>query len=511
MISNAIPQGAVARVIGTKLEFIDNRELFEKMPIQVTIMAPPSAAAEGTVTADEAFDFITAKAVGDEMGYMSPAYRVARILRPDTGGGVSTIRTAVFPIIPTAGALATDPLSINMAGGNPTKNTQHVLIVNGRRLPFSVLAADDLDALATRIKATLDAAIQVNPVTSVVEVPVANDIDITMTAGWNGASGNGINIEVEADDPAGVIYTNPVFAGGVGTFDLTTALANFGETWFNIVINACDDDEAVLDQLENFNGTPELGTGRWNPITMLPLVSFYGSVDSDKDTITAVPDTRKLDLTNSKVPAPGSPAFDFEVAASYVTDIAITVAQNPPQAYSGHILRDIPAPATPELVGDFKDFEGRDFIEKKGVSTATLRGGIYYIEDVNTHYHPDGLPPEASPYFRVVNVLGRSFNIIYQYRLEEQITLMDKILFDDAEQTTNPEAIDPKQWAGVVRALIDSWQTEGLTTRADESRETVKTGIGSGNPDRVLTSFNVIYSGNVRQAGSTIGFGFNFG
>lgn len=510
-ISNAVLLGAVARVIGTSIEFVDLRSIPQRAPIQVAIFAPPNIAGEATVEANKAFDFISAKEVGDEMGYDSPAYRVARMLRPQFGGGASTIRTVVFPIIPTGPAAATDVLAINLAAGTPTKNTTHVLNVNGRRLPFSVLVVDTPTTLADRIKETLDAAITVNPVTSVVELAVVNDIDITLTAGWNGASGNGINITVEADDPAGVIYTNPVMAGGVGVFDVTAALANFGETWYNLVINACDPAETVLDQFENFNGSPETKLGRWEPTTMLPYIALYGTLDSDKDTVTAVPDTRKLDATNQKSPAPGSPGFDFESAGAYALQMILTASANPPQAYSALPLLDMPVPDDPSAVGDFGTYEGRDFIEKKGVSTAILKGDQYVIEDVNMHYHPDGIDPTASPYFRAVHIFGRTFNVIFQYKLKVETVLMNKILVDDVRKTTNTNAIDPAKWGSVVRDFIDDLETQGITTDAAASRATVQTGISELNPEKVETSFQLTYSNNVRQGDSTLRFGFNFG
>ena len=510
-ISSAIIEDAVARVIGTKLVFVDLRTVSKVQPIQVAVFAPASAAAEGGIVANEPFDFVSAKEVGDEFGYKSPAYRVARMVRPETGGGVSTIRTVIFPIIPTAAAQATDVLAINIAGVNPTKNVPANINANGRLIPFSILKTDTVTTLADRIKDTLDAAIRVNTVDSVVEAAVGNDIDITMTVGWNGLSGNGVTIEIEAEDTAGVIFTNPAFAAGAGTFDLTAALANFGDTWFNLVINACDPAETVLDQLEDFNGSPENGTGRWTSTTMLPYVALYGTLESDKDTVTTVPDTRKLDLTNVKCPAPGSQGFDFEAAAAYATQIALTASANPPLAYSDLPLLDMPGPKELGDVGDFNNFLGRDFIEKRGVSTASLKGGIYYIEDVNTHYHPDGVDLSAAPYFRVVHVFGRAFNVIFTYRLREAISLMNKIIVDDTRKTTNPEAIDPKKWASIVRAYIDEKEVEGITTDAAASRETVETGISQVNPERVETAFQLIFSNNVRQADSTTRFGFKFG
>lgn len=508
----ALPVNVVARVIGTLLKFADLRTVPQKLPIQIAVLAPPSVAAEGTVEADKAFEFISAKEIGDEMGYGSPAYRVARMLRPEFGGGVATIRTVIFPVIPTAAVQATDVLAINIAGVNPSKNTTHILNVNGRRIPFSVLTTDEVTDLADRIKATLDAALQINPVDSVVELAVVNDIDITMTVKWNGTSGNGVSIQVEAADPAGVIYVNPVFAAGVGVFDLTAALANFGETWYNIVINACDVTEAVLDQLENFNGSPEDDTGRWNAVVNKPFVSLYGTVDSDKDTVTTIPDTRKLDLTNVLCPAPGSPGLAFEAAGAYATQIALTVSQNPPKSYSGLKLLDMPAPDDPTAVGDFGNFLGRDFIEKKGVSTATLKAGSYYIEDVNTHYHPDGSSPVAQPYFRVVNVLGRSFNVIYSYKILVETALMDKILMADAGKAgDNPDVIDPDKWKSIVRGFVDNMEKQAISTRSEESRKSVDVAIDDQNPDMVITSFQLIYSGNVRQSDNVIIFGFNFG
>jgi len=512
MISNAIPAAAIARVIGTKLDFIDLRNIPQLMPVQVALIAPISAAAEAGAEFDKGIDFQTAREIGEAYGYKSPAYRAARMLRPETGGGLSTIRTTLFPVQAAVGKVqATGTLGINIALVNPDKNITHYANVNGRRIPFTVLKTDDVTSLAGRIKDILDAEIKFNPLDSIVQAAVGNDIDIDFTVGWYGASGNEVSVTIEADDYAGIVYTNPVFAGGVGVYDITAALANFGETWYNVVVNAVDVAETVLDQLSDFNGAADANTGRWNSLITKPFVAFYGTKENDKDDITLIPDTRKLDMTNSKSPAPGSPGFTFEIAAAFVLKIALTVTENPPKAYSGQALLDVPAPANQADAGDFNDYLLRDYIESKGVSTVTLNNGVYYIEDVNTHYHPDGISPAAAPYFRVVNVLGRSMNVIYQYRVLEESTLMNKILVDDVTQTDNPEAIDPRKWKSIVREFITDLARAAITTRADESRDTVEADIGTQNPDRMETAFTLIYSGNVRQADSTIRWGFNFG
>ena len=503
---------AVARVIGTSIEFVDLRNVPQLMPQQIAIFAPSSKTAEPLITADEGFEFSTAREVGDEFGYDSPAYRAARMVRPEFGGGVAGIKTVIFPIVPTAGAQSAGSGNVNIAAGNPSKNTTHAVNVNGRRLPFSVLTDDDEATLSQRIKDTLDAAIKVAPFATVLGLHAAPDQPIDFTAGWEGVTGDEISITFETgDEAAGVVYTNPVFAAGAGVFDVTAALANFGEQWFNIVVNACDVAETVLDQFENFNGSPENKTGRYQPTVMKPFVAFYGTVESDKALVTAVPDTRKTDLTNSKCPAPGSPGFTFESSAAYVRYIALTAGANPPKSYSGGELLDMPAPDLPTAAGDFTTFEGRDFIEKKGVSTAILKGDKYFLEDVNTHYHPDGVDPSASPYFRVVHLVGRTFNIIFQYEMLVETTLLDKILVEDVSQTSNPDAIDPEKWASIVREFIDDLQTQAITTKADESRDTVDTDISQTNPERMETSWTAIYSNNVRQADSTMRFGFNFG
>ena len=510
-MNTAIPVDAVAKVIGTKLEHVDLRNVLANTPLQIAIFANPSAAAEAGVVANEPFDFITAKEVGDEFGYKSPAYRVARMLRPENGGGVGSIRTAIFPIIPTAAVLATDALAINIALVNPSINATDFIKASGRRLPFAVLKTDTVDTLAARIKETLDASLKFNTVDSVVEAAVGQDIDITLTAGWNGKTGNEINIEIEGTAGTGIIYTNPTMAGGAGTFDPSVALANFGDTWFNVVINALDVDATTFDFFEDFNGSPEDNTGRWNALLMKPFVAAYGSVETDKDVVTAIPDARKLDLTNFKCVAPGSPGFTFEAAAAYIANIAVIASENPPLAYTGKKLLDMPAPALDSDQGDFGDYFLRDFIEKKGVSTAVLKGGIYYIEDVNTHYHPDGISPAIAPYFRVVHILGRSFNVIFKYHLLVETTLMNKILVEDSTKTANPQAIDPKQWGSIVRGFIGELETAAITTKGDESKSSVKTGIGDANPEKMETSFTLIYSNNVRQADTVISWGFNFG
>ena len=58
---------------------------------------------------------------------------------------------------------------------------------------------------------------------------------------------------------------------------------------------------------------------------------------------------------------------------------------------------------------------------------------------------------------------------------------------------------------------MDDMEKVAISTRSEESRLSVDVAIDENNPDMVVTSFQLIYSGNVRQSDTVIIFGFNFG
>lgn len=508
---------AVAAAMGLTVEFLDLRPIPENMPIQVAVLSPVASTLEGTITPNEPFAFESAYDVGKEFGFDSPAYKVARMLRPRYGASLNIIRSVIFPVIPTAAVAADGNLDIAIGvGGVVTKNNKRYIRANGRRIPFLVTTDMNATGIGNAIKDALDAAFEYKSVTSVVNTVTDVSANIDFTANWKGATGNEIQIVIEpskVDD--NLTFVNPVFANGAGTFDLTTALANFGGTWYNVVINATDYDADVLQAISNFNGTYETdpaGSGRCDSMVQKPFASLYGSADADRASIIAVPDTMKTDICNVKCPAPGAETFSFEIAAAYALRVAITANTNPAKAYIKNYLQDIPVPLAGEMAaGDFADPLYRDYIERHGVSGVILDSNGYLIQDVNTHYHPDNINPAASAFFRLVTLI-KIWNIIYLYRMHEYTNLIGKILVADVNLVDVPDAIDVAKYDTTIqRVLIPALERKALIVDAEGAAKTVKTVISGANPDRTVTGFTVRVSGTARQAETLFSFGFNYG
>jgi len=334
---------------------------------------------------------------------------------------------------------------------------------------------------------------------------------VDLTSLWKGETANEIFVEVsDEDDAAGMVYTVVQPTGAAGNNDISSALAEFGEQWHTVVINPFG--TYSLDVLETFNGAPDPdtgGTGRWNSIVTKPFVSLYGSTETDKDTITAGPDLRTEDLTNALCVAPGSYAARWEVAANWARVFALQMNTNPHLVIIDKYLPDMPTPAATE--GDFKDYTNRDFIVKKGVSTAVIKDGKYQIKDFVTHRHPSSQPATAIDWRYPRDIVGVDMNVIYRYRIVELRELKNKTIVLDAEYSTAQDTIKPKEWKGVLFAYIDNLVTDALINDGAFSKESIQVGVSDVNPKRFETQFYYKRSGVVAISATTAYAGFNYG
>jgi phage tail sheath gpL-like len=334
---------------------------------------------------------------------------------------------------------------------------------------------------------------------------------VDLTSLWKGESANEIFVEVsDEDDAAGVVYTVVQPTGAAGNNDISSALAEFGEQWYTIVINPFG--TYSLDVLETFNGAPDPdtgGTGRWNSIVTKPFVSLYGSTETDKDTITTGPDLRTEDLTNALCVAPGSYAARWEVAANWGRVFALQMNNNPHLVIIDKYLPDMPTPAATE--GDFKDYVNRDFIVKKGVSTAVIKDGKYQIKDFVTHRHPSSQAATAIDWRYPRDIVGVDMNVIYRYRIVELRELKNKTIVLDSEYSTAQDTIKPKEWKGVLYAYIDNLVVDALINDGAFSKESIQVGVSDVNPKRFETQFYYKRSGVVAISATTAYAGFNYG
>jgi len=503
-ISTAVGVDRLSRTTGYAIQRGKFNNDTPYLPQVIAILGEANTANQAGLTVDPV-EVTSASEAADLFGAGSPIHSVMRILRPLSGDGVGGIPTIVYPQITAVGATATS--RVWTVTGTATANTIHTVIVNGRgsldykSYQVSIAIGDTPTVIAGKIK---DA---INGVTSA-PCSAANTAGVlTLTSKWKGISSAELNISFDlGTKAAGVSYSETTSTNGTGVVNLAASLALFGDDWNTIVINTYG--EAQFDALEAFNGVPNdvTPTGRYSGLIFKPFVAYAGSVLSDKDDLSLITDDadRISQVTNALCVAPNSKGFSYEAAAN-VAYLAAIVYQNQPHLdISNMAYPDMPVPRDGNI-GDMRNYVNRDFLLKKGCSTVFLKNGAYVIQDFVTTYHPDGEVPLQYNYVRNLNL---DFNVVYKYRLLEQLYLIDKTIVSDDQLVTVGNCIKPIEWKSIVSGLWDDLAEIGLIVEPQFSKDNLVVIVSTVNPNRFETTDSYKRSGTVRIASTTNKAGF---
>lgn len=485
-ISTAIDLTRVSRIVGYKLKPGNFNPITPYLPQRIAVLGEANDANQGTLDTDP-YEFITAKEVAEKYGYGSPLHQIARILRPVSGNPLGGIPTVIYPQAADGGATAAVyTLGIAVAT-TVTKNATHKIKINGRDnidgvpYAFNVAVGDSAADVQDKI---------VDAISNVLAAPVTAaeaTADVAITTKWKGATAI-LDVEIDTQGiDAGIVYSEVSNVAGTGTVDISGALALFGENWNTIVINPYG--SAQFSTLETFNGTPDLDSpsGRYEPTIFKPFVAFYGSTLSDKDDVVAITNVtaRKDQVTNVHCPAPNSKGLAHEAAANMVMTFA-PIAQNTPHLdNSAKFYPDMPVP-TNENIGDFSNYDARDFMVKKGSSTVNLTNGKYTVQDLITTYAPDG---ENPPKFRFVRDLNIDWNYEFNWKIIMIRDIQDKTIVPDKSPSRVANTISPKQGKQLLITHINSMAELALIADPAFSEGTIQVGINESNPAR-LDFFN---------------------
>ena len=509
MISTAIDSSRISRVIGYKIKNANFKNGTKNLPQRIAILGPGNTTNQAFFD-DTPFEFISANEVGNKYGYGSPLYQIARILRPLSGNIIGGVSTVIYPQKEIIGATAKEiEVSVAVVSGGATENVTHNLIINGRRsidgsnFGITINVGDDADSIALKIK---------DVIMNVLACPViaSNTTNVvTISTKWKGLSADDLNIEIDTNEKsAGIVYSISTTASGSGVPDIVPALNAFGETWNTIVINPYG--TSVWGDLEAFNGVPDADTptGRYNPIDFKPFVALTGTTESDKTNIVAITDAqeRKSQVTNVLCPAPNSKGFSYEAAANMASTYVL-IAQDSPHLGNGNkAYNDMPIPED-ENIGDFADYDNRDYLAKKGSSTVLLKNGQYIVQDFETTYHPDGEIPAK---FRKVRDLNIDWNIAFGWILIMDRDIHDKALVEDNSAVIVGDTISPKQAKQLVYSFITEKAELALLNDIKFSEDSVEVGINATNPARLDIFFRYKRTSTADIISSDVEVDFSF-
>lgn len=488
---------AVARVVGIDSHFKDLRGgSVQVLPQHIGILAQGASA-----SAPYSLDPVRITSAADAaalFGFGSPIHLIALELFPPTGGGVGSIPVTVFPLeddydagLPAAG-------QVTPSGAATVAATYWVRIAGIYSAPFTLGVGDNVATICDKIVAA------VNAVLALPMLPTDASTHVTLTAKWDGASGNALRVEVL--DSAGRTPSEDVtFAvvqptGGAADPDVVTALEGLGSAWVTMIVNALGPaNTAALNALQ------AKGEGRWDQLVRRPFIAFTGNPETSVNAATTITDARKTDRINSQLVSPGSVHLPLQIAAAQVREIAKVANNNPPTDYGSRKVTTL----LPGLDGVQWDYAERDQAVKAGSSTIELKNGLVCVSDAVTNYHPDG---EIPPAYRHVVDIVKLMNIIFNIDLEFNTPAWDGApLIPDDQPTVNPNARKPSGAKAAVNRILDSLALEAIISDPVGAKAATTANISSSNPKRLDVSITVKLSGNANIISIDLNFGFFFG
>lgn len=502
MISDAVLDSYISRIVGYKLTTGNFATVTPNLPQRIAVLAEANEANQATLDTTP-FEITSASIAGSRYGYGSPIYNIARILLPLNGGGVSGIPVIVYPQAKAVGATA-KIMTIEPVG-TATSNGTHTIYIAGRAgldgefYDININTGDSEPVITGKITDV------VNSILGSPFIATDDDYTVNLTSKWKGLTANDLTVSVNTNgNSLGITYTVATATAGSGTPSISNALTSFGTNWNTIVVNSYGTVSSTMTALEQFNGRPDPTnpTGRFVGIVMKPFIAITGSVADDPSSIT---DTRLDDLTIAIAPAPNSAGMPMEAAANMTVLFALVSQSTPHLDVAGKNYPDMPTPPT---IGTMSDYNARNTIVKKGCSTVDLISGQYVIQDFVTTYHKLG---ETPPQFRYPRNIMIDLNVRYGYYLLEQINVVDHMIASDSDTVNAPKVIKPKQWLAILNNYSVDLAQRALIVDVPFMQDSIVVGLSTSNPDRLETFFKYKRSGFTRISSTTAEAGFNFG
>lgn len=477
MISTAIGSERRSRVSGYRIKKGFFNETSSFLPQQILIVGVPNTANAVGVDYTKMKEVISANEAGTLFGFGSPIHQAMKILRPIDSDGVGGIPTLILPL-ENDGVAKVVTLAVT---GTAAVGTTHYLVLNGRRYMFNVNSADTATVVAGKI-AALNNSNTASPFTA-----IATAGNIVFTAKFKGAVSNDSNVFISNEGvSAGLTYAITETTAGSGNSDLTPLPAALGENWVTSILNTEGTENFVT--FETVNGIPysEFPTGRYNPIVFKPFMAFTGIVSADIQDYNSIAASNAYgQVTNVLCPAPGSEGTPAEAAANVVRLFSRRMQDSPELDVNALSYPDMPE-SKAETFEMFTDYNVRDNLMKKGISTVTYENGQFVIQDLVTTYQFNDEDPLQFNYCRNLNL---DWNIKDAYDILEKREVRDKVIIQDDQITTSANAIKLKEWKSILGTLFDDLAEQALIYDVEFSKSTLETEISSVNKNRINTSF----------------------
>jgi phage tail sheath gpL-like len=349
-----------------------------------------------------------------------------------------------------------------------------LLYIGGRRVKVAVAASDAANAIATAAAAAINAVTDL-PVTAAVDG--VDDTQVNITARHKGEAGNDIDLRVNYYQgetlPKGVAVTVVAMTGGTTNPDLATAIAVFGQEWWNSIVCPYT-DAANLTALQ-----AELDT-RWGPTVMMDGIAYtaYRGTHSATGTWGSGRNHHLVTAIGTGI-APQPP---YIWAAVYAAVAAASLSIDPARPLQTLPLTGI----LPPVIEDRWTLEERNLLLYDGIATSTVdAGGRVLIERAITTYQQNSFGVDDPSYLDVNTPATLSY-IRYATRARITQKFPRMKLADDGTRFSPGQAIvTPSVIRAELIALFRELESAGLVEGFDQYKTDLIVERDANDPNRV--------------------------
>lgn len=412
----------------------------------------------------------TADDVAALAGYGSQAHIMAIALFAEMGS--TPVPVDWFPI---ADGTTAKVYTITFAGAAGLAGVWRVYIL-GKKYEISVAAADTAIASATALTNLINADLSC-PFTAA----NGGTAVCTITAKWKGLSSDLLDVRknyVASDINLVPTTQTMVIASSVsGATDpvLTTALANFGNTFYTMVVTALNDATAAT-------AIETMWAARIDPGVKKPCFGILGYVDTRANFITAM--GSRNSPGSVYFPVEASPSHPGQISAAIAGMCAVSAAADPARPFKNLQSKTLLPGAGAEWT-----YAQAQAVEVAGGSAFKLPGNVVTIWDALTTYKTNA-GGATDPSFRYPEAITNM-----QKKMFDVDTMLNSSPFDRAKIISDTDvaaadyALSPKKIKEYFVSLIDSWVAANLSTSRDTTVDGLVVEIDSGNPSRVNIEF----------------------
>lgn len=361
--------------------------------------------------------------------------------------------------------------------GPCTTAGQIALMIAGKSVRVGVRVGDDAAAIAGKVAAAINNVDALLPVTATAEGDA-----VALVANWGGITGNDIDVRVNYYTgemlPDGVGVTITPVAGGVGNPDIGPAIAAFGDTWYNYIVNPFTDTEN-LDLLRD-----ELVT-RWGPLSAIDGICFISYRGTHAKTSTF--GTARNDYLFSCMPTSLSPTPPYIWASVNCAVASQSLNNDPARPLQTLTLPGVLAPAT----RDRWSLSERNLHLYDGISTFKVGAGdIVMIETQITMYRVNKFNSPDPSYLYVETIATLSY---LRYSITTRITQKYpryKLAADGTRYSPGQAIVTPKVIRNELLALYTEHEWAGLVEDFESFKETLLVEIAENNQCRISVRSN---------------------